>query len=147
MRITIDERESAQDIEVGIVCKKVDRRVLDIVARLRMLDWKITGFHEGSTHIVNAEDVLYVESVDKRTFFYTIDSAYETPLRLYEIEQQLGDCNFLRVAKGCLVNFGKISSLRPDINGRIIATMEGGDRIAISRQYAPEVKRKLGIIQ
>ena len=83
MRITIDERPGATGIEVTIVCGKTDRQVLDIVARLRMFDRKVTGSMDGSTHVVNAEDILYVESVDKRTFFYTESAVFETPLRLY----------------------------------------------------------------
>ncbi len=146
MKITIDEQPSARDVEVTILCKKTDRQVLDIVARLRMFDRKVTGSTDDGTHVVNAEDVLYIESVDKRTFFYTADAVYETPLRLYEMEERLAGCDFLRVAKGCVVNFRKIVALRPEINGRILATMENREHVVISRQYAPDVKRKLGMI-
>ena len=146
MKITIDERLGATGIEVTIVCGKTDRQVLDIVARLRMFDRKVTGSMDGSTHVVNAEDILYVESVDKRTFFYTAEGVYETPLRLYEMEERLEGCDFLRVAKGCVVNFRRIAALRPDLNGRIIATMDNGEQVVISRQYAPNVKRKLGLM-
>ena len=146
MRITIDEREDAQGIEVVIVCGKTDRQVLDIVARLRMFDRKVTGSAGGGTHVVSAEDVLYVESVDKHTFFYTADGVYETPLRLYEMEERLEGCDFLRVAKGCVVNFRRIASLRPEMNGRLMATMDNGEQVVISRQYAPDVRRKLGML-
>ncbi len=146
MKITIDEQPSAQDIEVTIICKKADRRVLDMVSRLRMLDRKVTGSADGRTRIVNAEDVLYVESVDKRTFIYTGDEVLETSLRLYEMEDRLADCDFLRVAKGCVINFRRIVSLKPEFNGRIIATMDNGEQIIISRQYASSVKQKLGML-
>ena len=78
MKITIDERPEASGIEVAIVCRKTDQQVLDIVARLRMFDRKVTGSADGGTHVVNAEDILYVESVDKRTFFYTEGAVFET---------------------------------------------------------------------
>ena len=146
MRITIDERQDANGIEVVIVCGKTDQQVLDIVARLRMFDRKVTGSADGNTHVVNAENILYVESVDKRTFFYTAEKVYETPLRLYEMEERLEGCDFLRVAKGCVVNFRRIASLRPDLNGRIVATMDNGEQVVISRQYAPDVKHKLGLM-
>ena len=101
MKIAIDERKTAQDIEVTIVCTKADRHVLDMVARLRMLDRKVTGAADGRTLVLSAEDVLFIESVDKRTFIYTTDEVLETSLRLYEMEERLADCDFLRVAKGC----------------------------------------------
>ena len=125
MKITIEEREAAQDIEVTIVCVRVDRRVLDIAARLRMLDRKVTGTADGCTRVLSAEDVLFIESVDKHTFIYTADTVLETGLRLYEMEERL----------------------KPDVNGRIIATLENGEQVVISRQYAPDVKSKLGLKQ
>ena len=141
MKITIEEREATQDIEVTIVCVRVDRRVLDITARLRMLDRKVTGTADGCTRVLSAEDVLFIESVDKHTFIYTADTVLETGLRLYEMEERL------RIAKGCIVNFRAITALKPDVNGRIIATLENGEQVVISRQYAPDVKSKLGLKQ
>ena len=95
--------------------------------------------------MLSAEDVLFIESVDKRTFIYTADTVLETGLRLYEMEELLADCDFLRITKGCIVNFRAITALKPDVNGRIIATLENGERVVISRRYAPDVKSKLGL--
>ena len=145
MKITIDERKTAQDVEVTIVCARADRRVLDLAARLRMLDRKVTGTADDRTRVLSAEDVLFIESVDKRTFIYTADEVLETSLRLYETEERLADCDFLRIAKGCIVNFRAITALKPDVNGRIVATLENGERVVISRQDAPVVKSKLGL--
>lgn len=145
MKITIEEQEAAQDIEVTIVCVRADRHVLDIAARLRMLDRKVTGTADGCTRVLSAEDVLFIESVDKHTFIYTADTVLKTSLRLYEMEGRLADCDFLRIAKGCIVNLRAITALKPDVNGRIIATLENGERVVISRQYAPDVKSKLGL--
>ena len=49
MKITIDERPEASGIEVAIVCRRTDQQVLDIVARLRMFDRKVTGSADGGT--------------------------------------------------------------------------------------------------
>ncbi|WP_124061008.1 LytTR family DNA-binding domain-containing protein [Gordonibacter sp. Marseille-P4307] len=146
MKITIDERPSARDIEITILCAKTDREVLDIVARLRMHDRKVTGYSDGQTRIVSAEDVLYIESIDGHTFFYTNDSVLETRLRLCEMEERFSDCDFMRIAKNCVVNFRKITGLSPDLNGRMLATLENSERIVISRQYASQVRRKIGIM-
>ena len=66
MKITIDERPESSGIEVAIVCRKTDQQVLDIVARLRMFDRKVTGSADGGAHVVNAEDILYVAILDGR---------------------------------------------------------------------------------
>ena len=61
------------------------------------------------------------------------------------MEERLADCDFLRIAKGCIVNLRAITALKPDVNGRIIATLENGEQVVISRQYSPDVKSKLGL--
>lgn len=146
MKIVIEEREDSEEIKVAIFCKRADRQVLDMVARLRMLDRKVTGRAGGDTRIVGAEEVFYIESVDRHTFIYTADEVLETGLRLYELEDRLVDCDFLRVSKGCVVNFRRITTLRPDVGGRIVASLDNGERVIVSRQYAPDVKRKLGML-
>lgn len=146
MKIVIEERDDFEEIKVAIFCKRADRQVLDMVARLRMLDRKVTGRAGGDTRIVGAEEVFYIESVDRHTFIYTADEVLETGLRLYELEDRLVDCDFLRVSKGCVVNFRKITTLRPDVGGRIVASLDNGERVIVSRQYAPDVKRKLGML-
>lgn len=110
-----------------------------------MLDRKVTGTADGCTRVLSAEDVLFIESVDKHTFIYTADTVLKTSLRLYEMEERLADCDFLRIAKGCIVNLRAITALKPDVNGRIIATLENGEQVVISRQYAPDFKSKLGL--
>ena len=145
MSISIEEGSDSNDIEATIRCGKADRRVLDIIAKLRMLDRKVTGFDDEGTHIVAAGDVLYVESVDRRTFFYTKDGVYETSLRLYELADELGEGDFVRASKSAVVNLSKVVILRPEANGRLLATLENGERLTVSRQYTPVVKEKLGI--
>ena len=51
----------------------------------------------------------------------------------------------MRISKSCVVNLNRIKSIRPDFGGKIIATMQNGERIFVSRQYASELKLKLGI--
>lgn len=44
------------------------------------------------------------------------------------------------------MNSHRIASLRPEMNGRLVATMDNGEQVVISRQYAPDVHRKLGML-
>ena len=83
--------------------------------------------------------------MDGRTFLYTAGEVFETPLRLYELEKLLAGRGFLRASKSAVVNFNAVRSLRPDLGGRLRLTMRGGEQIYASRQYAPGIKKKLGI--
>ena len=110
-----------------------------------MYDEKLTGQRGGETHILNAADVLYADTADRRTFFYTAEGVYETELRLYELEQRLAGAGFLRACKSLLLNFDHIRALRPDFGGRLLATLSNGEKAVISRQFVPAFRKKLGL--
>jgi DNA-binding LytR/AlgR family response regulator len=83
--------------------------------------------------------------VDRKTFIYGAKKVFETPLRLYELEERLPADDFFRAGKSCILNFSKIKALRPDFGGRLAVTLENGEKQSVSRQYVPTVKEKLGI--
>ncbi|MFR8460290.1 MAG: LytTR family DNA-binding domain-containing protein [Ruthenibacterium lactatiformans] len=89
MNIRICEDPACADIEVVVRCRQLDDTVLSLLARLRVYDAKLTGERDGATYVLAAADVLYADTADKKTFLYTADAVYETPLRLYELEEQL----------------------------------------------------------
>ena len=96
MKIDIDQNSAYEETSVTIRCARLSREVTDLLALLRVYDEKLTGQRGGETHILNAADVLYADTADRRTFFYTAEGVYETELRLYELEQRLAGAGFLR---------------------------------------------------
>lgn len=147
MKININVDENFDDLEIVINCKKLSSEVDKIIASLRVLEQKITGKREGQTYILDVGSILYIDTVDKKTFLYTADCVYETPLRLYELEERLLGQDFFRVGKSCILNFNLIKALKADLDGRLIVTMANGEQVMVSRQYAVEIKKKLGGIK
>ena len=101
------------------------------------------GVREGESYLLDAKDILYIDTADKRTFLYTREAVYESTLRLYELEEGLGGLEFLRSSRSALVNFRRVQSIRPELGGRLLVTMEGGERLYVSRQYAAAWREKL----
>ena len=146
MKITVEEDPQLKEAEVLVRCPPGDPEAGRILAALTAAAPEVlTGWREGQAYRLNPRDVLYGEAVDGRTFLYTAGAVYETPLRLYELERDLAGRGFLRASKSTVVNFAAVRSLRPDLGGRIRLTMEGGEAVYVSRQYAPVIKKKLGI--
>jgi len=145
MKIIINENSSIEETEIIINCHKADEQILRICAGLRVFDKKVTGLHNGQTFLLNAAEILYIESVDRKTFLYTTGQVYETPLKLYELEDRLAGEDFIRATKSSVLNFGKVKSLRGDFGGRLLCTLINGEIVTVSRQYATIIKHKLGI--
>ena len=145
MNVTITENPVLADIEVSIVCPRIDERVQRMFASLNAFDRKLCGTHEGTTHRIDLERVCYAESVEGKTFIYTDDAVFETPLKLYELEDKLAGTEFMRISKQTLVNFDRVASIRPEMNARLRLNLNNGEAVLASRQYAPAIKRKLGL--
>lgn len=144
MKITIQENESQDELEVVVRCRKIDGQVSELVAALSGMDKKLTGTMDGKTFVLDPADILYFESVDKKTFAYARAAVYEVASRLYELEERLPR-NFFRASKAAVVNISKIKSIAPDFNGRLEVAMSSGEKLIISRQYAQVLKEKLGL--
>jgi len=145
LKIQINENAYLEDTEIIISCKKIDDSILKIMAMLRVMDCKLIGTKENETYILEAAKILYIDTADKKTFFYTRAEIYETPLKLYELEEQLKASGFFRAGKSIIINFNQIKALRPDLDGRILVTMDNGEKLFVSRQYAITIKQMLGV--
>ena len=146
MKIVIEEDPTLRETQVLIRCRARDSQVLGMVAALGSFGQRLTGEREGQTYLLEAGELFYIESVEKRTFLYTRDGVFETPLRLYELEERLAPWDFVRVSKAMIVNFGKTQSISPDFAGRLQLTLENGEKVGVSRKYAPAIKGKLGLL-
>jgi len=143
--LKIEIIEGFDDVVVTIKCPKATDSIRKLESLLHSYAKKISCSKGGMTYLIDTRDVLYFESVDKKSFLYTESEIYELPLKLYEIEEMLFDAGFIRSAKSQILNTHKIASLRPDFGGRIEVTMQGGERLIVSRQYSKSLKERLGI--
>lgn len=146
MKIEIFVDEEATDLQISVTCKQLSPDVEKILATLRMMNHQLIAKKNDEIYLLDIADVIYIESVDRTCFIYTADEIYESDFRLYELEQQLEEYGFVRVSKSFLIHLQKIHSLKADINRKIRITMSNGEQIMVSRQYADELKKRLGVI-
>ena len=121
MKLTVEERPDLEEAEVTIRCPAIDRRVRAIMAAANAVDCRLLGTDGTGTFIVEPSEVLYAETVDGRTFL------------------------FVRASKSLIVNFDHVRALRPYLNARLELVLSNGESVIASRQYAPAIKRKIGL--
>lgn len=145
MKISININETISDTEIVINSRSLTPEIERIIATLRILDQQIMAVKNDEAYILDVAKIVYIESVDRKTFVYTKEDCFESKLKLYEIEQQLCQAGFLRVSKSCLVQLKFIRSLKSELDRKIKLTLENGEQIIVSRQYADELKHRLGV--
>ena len=130
---------------VEIHCSVVNKDVERLENYIRRFDERLPGQLDGATVNIPLEEVLFIESVDKKTFIYTKDNVLLTEKRLYELEEILDERDFFRCSKSMIVHLNKITKLKPEVTRNIRATLENGEVIVISRRYVPALKNLIGL--
>lgn len=134
-KVTVEYKEKDEQVD----------RIIEFVNHIDDLQNAIIASSDGKLFNLSINEILYIESVERKTFCYTADGVYESSCKLYEIEEKYSVFDYMRISKSCIVNLKKIRSLKPDFGGKILATMENDEKLYISRQYAPILKEKIGL--
>ncbi len=145
MKIEIDVDDKYTDIGVRITAPTLTPEIERIVSLMRMMDLQIAVKKEDETILIDADQILYIEAVDRNTFVYTEVETYESDLKLYEFEQQLSERNFIRISKQSILNLRKVKSLKAELNRKIRVTLINGEQIIVSRMYSEELRKRLGV--
>lgn len=145
MKITILPPEPGQEDEIILRCAQLDDRVLELLRTLRNEQFKLSAYSETGITLLDPKEVYYFEAVDNKVFAYCEKQVYEVRKKLYELEDAFAGTDFLRISKSTIVDLSKVMHLSAAFNGRLEAKLKNGEKIIISRQYVPALKKKLGL--
>lgn len=146
MKIIINIDENVPETEITISCNQLTDEIENIMATLRIMNQQMLVYKEEENHLLDVSRISYIEALERRTFVYTEEDIFESKLKLYEMEEKLCRSGFFRISKSCLVNLKYIKTIRNDVERRIRLTLKNGEQVMVSRQYAEEIKRRLGVI-
>ena len=142
MKLILKENPSAE-LTVTVEYPKQSSQVSRIIQKLRTEEQFLIGSEDGRSYKVFVPDIFYIESVDKRTFIYTKKMVFRSKKRLYELEIELREYDFVKVSRTCLVNISEVVQIKVLSNSRLEAELSNGEKIIVSRTYIPEIKRKI----
>lgn len=129
--------------EVVIRCREITPQVQRLLDALQSPSTRLIGTSGGRQHVIDPEGILYIESVDGRTFVCTAEAVLQVEHSLVQLETLLDGVRFFRCSKSMILNIDRVTALKSLACNRIDATMQGGEHIIISRTYASEFRRRL----
>lgn len=145
MKITVEHVCQGEN-EVILRCRELDEEMLGILSLLRSGMQKILVWNENrETLPLPVTQVVYCETVEEKTFVYTREGMYRTALPLAELEDRWGDLGLFRCGKSWVVNLHEIRKLKSCPAGRIETLLSTGEKLLISRHYAPMLRERLGM--
>ncbi len=145
MKITIEPLPMGQEEEIIIRSDNVDANLLTLIYSIKAGRSKLTAYQDEEIIKLAPADIYYFESVDNRVSACCEKNVYEVKQKLYELEKIYDHTDFLRISKAMIVNVSKIKRIVPLFNGRLEAVLDNDERVVISRQYVPALKKKLEV--
>ncbi|MCZ2258279.1 LytTR family DNA-binding domain-containing protein [Sporosarcina sp. G11-34] len=142
IRITIDESEKHDEVEIIIKCPRIDERLARLIKQIKHYEITLTGKREAQTYLLASGELYYFESVDNKSFLYNQKEVYESDLKLYELEQLVEGTHFIRISKNLIVNTTYIESVRALFNGKFEATLTNKEKVIVNRHYVKAFKEK-----
>ena len=142
MQVSIRKILNKEKEQVIVECVEITPEIKDICSYVQSKGTELLGVTEEQYRKkFRLEDVYYFEALDEKVFAYTKTQVYEIKMRLYEAEEAFENRHFIRCSKSVVLNLMLLDSISPALNGRFFAHMKNGEKLMISRQYAPHLKQ------
>ena len=137
------ERTDGED-EVIIRCREVTPKITRLLDLVEGDGGRLVGVTQsGAKSVIAVGDILYIESVDGRTYVYTEAEIVRVDFGLSQLIEYLDDIRFFRCSKSMILNIDKAKYLKSLASNRIDVTMVNGEHIRISRTYASDFRKRL----
>ncbi len=92
---------------------------------------------------VAVDDVERIEAERDYVRLYWEGRTLLHRVTMAHLEQKLDPNTMLRVHRSAFVNWNRLKAVRRDGSGRLLAVLQGGDEVAVSRAYAQRVMAEM----
>ena len=96
MKYIIEQIEQGDD-ELILRYQKLNQEVECIMNFMSFPEKKLVGFKEGTQIVVDVKQILYIESVDRKTFVYLEEDIVRVEYTLAQLEKILNSIRFFQV--------------------------------------------------
>ena len=145
MKISTDIDSKYKELELKVCNGDMTGEVRSVVNELHeIFDRNLTGTDEkGNKRMLRRSEIFSAYSEGQKVMILTIDERFVVPQKLYELENELQEADFVRISKSEIVNIRKIKSLDLSITGTIRLVLKTGYETYVSRRNVAKIKEKL----
>lgn len=142
MELKIMQNPEVKETRITIECQSVTQNLRRLINVIRNMETFIIGYQEKSGFKIPVDSILYIESIENRTFLYTCSDTFDSRQRLYELEKQLADLDFIRISKNTIVNLHQIEQVRSIGISKLELVLVNKERLIVNRNYLYNFKHK-----
>ena len=146
MKIEIKIDEDCTETKIVVVTSKVTEEVNEIVKRLSSEQPQmIAGFKDERATMLEPNQIYRVYASEGKVYAEAENGTHLLRLRLYEAEQRLAKCSFVRISNGEIINLKKVKGFDLSFAGTICVSLSNGTVAYVSRRYVAKIKQLLGL--
>lgn len=102
----------------------------------------LTGKQEENWIPIPIEQISYIESLQKRTWFYNDGEQYKTSVTLKELQTRLPS-TFIRIHRSYIINIYYIKRITRDITSNFLVQLKDGTELPVSQSYINQLRTVL----
>ena len=95
--------------------------------------------------IIKLSSIYRFQSIGNHAALYTEDGKAFIQSSLNKIEQRLNDSDYFRVSRSDILRFDAIETLEQNVNSALLANLQDGQQVEISRRQSTRLKEMFGI--
>lgn len=104
---------------------------------------RFTLLWKGRLKVFRWDEVSHLSTENRLLFVHTAEGRFPLDRTLDELERLLAPA-FFRCHRGAMVALARVRELIPDAGGTGEVRLDTGDRVSVSRDRLPELRRRLG---
>lgn len=135
-----------KNIKITLQAPELNKEVQNILNNLTTICEDksiIVGNKDNEIFLLKMNDVIYFFSDEKYNYAKTKEGIFKVKDRLYELEEKYSKNKFIRISSAYIININKTKSFDVGTIGSIVAKMEDGKNILVSKRRIKEVKEFL----
>ena len=141
MKIEIKIDEDCTETKIVVVTSKVTEEVNEIVKGLSSEQPQmIAGFKDEQATMLEPNQIYRVYASEGKVYAEAENGTHLLRLRLYEVEQRLAKCSFVRISNGEIINLKKVKGFDLSFAGTICVSLSNGTVTYVSRRYVAKIK-------
>lgn len=102
----------------------------------------LTGKQDEEWSPIPIEQVSHIESLQKRTWFYSEDNQFKTNITLKELQVKLPEF-FLRIHRSYIINIYFIKHISKDLASNFVVELKNGTELPVSQSYINDLRKVL----
>lgn len=135
-----------ENIKITLQAPELNEEVQNILNNLTTICEDkniIVASKDNEIFLLKIKDIIYFFSDEKYNYAKTQEGIFKVKDKMYELEEKYSRNKFIRISSAYIININKTKSFDVSQIGSIIAKMEDGKNILVSKRRIREVKEFL----